>query len=417
MYALVDCNNFFVSCERVFDPRLEGRPVVVLSNNDGCAISRSNEAKALGIPMAAPYFKFRDLAREKGVVCLSSNYALYGDMSRRVMSLFVRWTPDVEVYSIDEAFLGLRKSAPEYLSATARDVHATVKKWTGIPVSVGIAGTKTLAKAANETAKREKMGVCILAERDVPDCLAALKVENVWGIGRNLSEWLRERGLHRALDLRDADPRWIRRQLGVAVERTVLELRGTPCVPLQCRPTDQKALVHARSFGRRIESREEIRSAVAAYAELAAAKLRREGLAARGIRVYVSTDRHRDQEPQYHGSAGLTFPVATHFTPEILDYALKAFGEAFRSGFKYKKAGVMLLDLIPQHAAQGELFDAVDREKARRLMSALDGVQSRHGERALHFAAGNTADGWKPLKQNRTPRYTTHWSELPVARC
>lgn len=390
--------------------------MVVLSNNDGCAISRSDEAKQIGVAMGAPYFKFRDLAKKNGIFCLSSNYELYGDMSRRVMSLFDRWSPEVEVYSIDEAFLGLRKSTPDRLIETAREICVTVKQWTGVPVSVGIGATKTLAKVANETAKREKIGCCVPSPQKIPSLLAGLQVEKIWGIGRNLSKWLHDRGIHSALDLHKADIQWIRKHLGVAVERTVMELRGTPCIPLDCHPTTQKAMVHARSFGRRVESKEELRSAVASYAELVSAKLRREGLAARAISVYLSTDFHSERDAQYHGSETLSFQVATNFTLEILNYALRAFDRVFRQGFRYKKAGVMMLDLVPQHAVQGELFDEVDRNKAARLMSALDGVHVRHGERLLRLAAGDTAEGWKPRRENRTPRYTTHWAELPVAR-
>ena len=390
--------------------------MVVLSNNDGCAISRSDEAKALGIAMGAPYFKFRNLARKTNIFCLSSNYELYGDMSRRVMSMFDRWSPEVEVYSIDEAFLGLRNLPPEQLSETARDICATVKQWTGIPVSVGIGPTKTLAKVANETAKREKIGGCVPSSSEISSLLTALPVEKIWGIGRNLSKWLHDRDIHTALNLRDSDTRWIRKHLGVSVERTVMELRGTPCIPMDCHPKDQKAMVHARSFGRRVESREELRSAVASYAELVSAKLRREGLAAGGVSVYLSTDFHSEQDAQYHGSETLPFPVATNFTPEVLEYALKAFDKVFRRGFRYKKAGVLMLALVPQTEVQGELFDQVDRNKAARLMSALDGVHIRHGEPLLHFAAGNMTAGWKPRKENRSPRYTTCWMELPIAR-
>ena len=417
MYALVDCNSFFVSCERVFNPRLEGRPVVVLSNNDGCAVSRSGEAKALGVPMGAPHFKFRDLAKRHGIVCLSSNFELYADMSRRVMSLFDRWSPDVEVYSIDEAFLRLRKTSPESLSEMAKDIHATVRRWTGIPVSVGIAPTKTLAKAANGVAKKNQSGILILPPQDAPSLLAALPVGEIWGIGRNLSRWLEDHGIRRASDLGKAPEGWIRKHLGITVEKTVMELRGIPCIPLNCHPGDQRNMVHSRSFGRRVESREEVRAAVASHAERVAAKLRREGLAAQAVCVYVYTDRHREQESQYRGSATLPFQVPTNFTPEVVALALKAFDQAFHAGFRYKKAGVIMLELVRQNEVQGELFDEVDRAKANRLMSAFDSLQARHGERALHFAAaGGVGEGWKSRREFRTPRYTTKWDELPVAK-
>ncbi|HAO98635.1 MAG TPA: SOS mutagenesis and repair protein UmuC [Fibrobacteres bacterium] len=416
MYAIVDCNNFFVSCERVFNPRLEGRPVVVLSNNDGCAVSRSDEAKALGVPMGAPRFKFRDLEKRHGIVCLSSNFELYADMSRRVMSLFDQWSPDVEPYSIDEAFLWLQNPSRDYLEKIAREIQTTVKQWTGIPVSVGVSTTKTLSKAANDFAKRNKLGIKILPIAEAPEMLSRLHAKDIWGIGRKLTEWLGERDIQTALELSNTPDRWIRKHLGVTVERTVMELRGIPCIPMNCHPGAQRNMVHARSFSHRVDSKDELRTAVAYYAERVAAKLRREKLAAQAACVVLSTDYHKPQDSQYHGSETLAFQVPTNFTPEVVEYALKAFDQTFRSGFRYKKAGVMMLELVPQGEVQGELFDKVDRFKAKKLMSALDIMQARHGERALHFAMGGAQDGWQSKREFRTPRYTTKWNEIPVAR-
>jgi DNA polymerase V len=423
MFALIDCNAFFVSCERLFNPRLAKRPVVVLSSNDGCAVSRSDEAKALGVPMGAPYFEFRELEK-KGLVCLSSNFELYAEMSKRVMSLFSRWSPDVEVYSIDEAFVSLRGRDPDRLRATAEEIRVAAFKWTGIPVSVGVAPTKTLAKAASDAAKndaragRDTSGVRVaVAREEAARMLAGMEARDVWGIGRNLSRWLAERDVRTASQLRDADAAWIRKHLGVTVERTVLELRGVSCLPLNSLPRDQKNMAHMRSFARPVADRDAVRAAVLHHAERAAMNLRREGLAARAISVYLATDRHRPDQPQHRGSRALPFAVATDLTPEIAARAAECFDAAFLPGFRYKKAGIVLHDLVRPELAQADLFDPVDRPRAARLMAALDGVQARHGTAALHYGFASTSGGvgrepWRARADRRTPRYTTRWEEL-----
>lgn len=427
MFALIDCNAFFVSCERLFDPRLAKKPVVVLSSNDGCAVSRSDEAKALGVPMGAPWFEFRDLEK-KGLVCLSSNFELYAEMSKRVMSLFSRWSPDVEVYSIDEAFVSLRGGDAardrDGLRALAVEIRNETLRWTGIPVSVGVAPTKTLAKAASDAAKddartgRDASGVRVAARaEDAARMLAGMEARDVWGIGRNLSRWLAERDVRTATQVRDADAAWIRRRLGVTVERTVLELRGTSCLPLNALARDQKNMAHMRSFARPLAARDEVRAAVLHHAERAAMNLRREGLAARAISVYLATDRHRPDQPQHRGRRALPFAVPTDLTPEIVARAADCFDAAFLPGFRYKKAGIVLHDLVRPELAQADLFDPVDRPRAARLMAALDGVQARHGAAALHYGFASTAGGsgrepWRARADRRTPRCTTRWEEL-----
>lgn len=410
MYALVDCNNFYVSCERLFQPRLEGKPVVVLSNNDGCAVSRSNEAKALGIKMAAPIFIYRELVKQHKVVCLSSNYTLYGDISRRVMSLFDQWTPDVEVYSIDEAFLKFSDKDIPRLPALAEDMRATIFRWTGIPVSVGIGPTKTLAKAASALAKKALVGHFIL---ETPDPLKNLPVEKVWGVGRKYSEWLQQNGIVTAYDLREANELWVRKKMSVVGHRMVLELRGVECIDLEHTPPAKKNMAYGRTFGRLLETREELRESVTHYAERISAKLRKANLAARHIMVYLETNPFRSQDKQYRASSVLPFPVPTSFTPEIVSKALDIFGKIFRDGYRYKKAGVQLLELIPEEQVQGELFDSVDRVKAKNLMAALDGINARHGRDTLGFAGAHIGMEWRPRFEKRTERFTTQWDELP----
>ena len=416
MYALVDCNNFYVSCERLFNPRLEGRPVVVLSNNDGCAVSRSQEAKALGIAMAAPIFKYKDLVKKHGIVCLSSNYALYGDMSRRVMSLFEKWTPEVEVYSVDEAFLRFSPGeSVSKLEQIAMEIRATALQWTGIPVSVGIGSTKTLAKAGSKLAKRSETGVMILDPlQDNASYLSMLEVGDVWGVGSKYSKWLRDREILTALDLRNSDEKWIRQKMTVVGHRTLMELRGTDCIPMELNPPTKKTLCHARSFGKLIETKSEMAEAVANYAEQAAFKLRKSGLAAQSVSVFLETNPFRAQDPQYRASKTIEFPVPSNFTPEVVCFALTAFEKIFKPGFKYKKTGILLLDLVPEGQAQGELFDSVDRDRAKSLMTAMDGVNGKHGRDTLGYAGGRIRKGWKPKFEKMTSISTTRLGASPI---
>ncbi|MGC9326028.1 MAG: Y-family DNA polymerase, partial [Candidatus Hinthialibacter sp.] len=332
--ALVDCNNFYASCERVFQPQLEGKAVVVLSNNDGCIIARSNEAKALGIKMGDPFFKIEPFLRRAGVRYFSSNYSLYGDMSQRVMNVLAQFSPELEVYSIDEAFLNLtgvlRRSEWETdaLSGYGRRIQATVRQWTGIPVSVGIAETKTLAKIANRLAKRSKTLQGVFDLRKEPDrdaILEAVDVGDVWGIGSRYAHRLRQRGIANARQLRDADETWIQKEMamGVVGMRLVLELRGVPCLPLDLSPGPKKGIACSRSFGNPVTLLSELRAATAAYVSRAAEKLRGQNSLCKTMSVYVMTNPFKN-EPQYYNSALIRFPTPTADTPEMIRYALKA---------------------------------------------------------------------------------------------
>lgn len=420
MFALVDCNNFYVSVERVFDPRLEGKPVVVLSNNDGCAVSRSDEAKALGIKMAEPIFGKRDLVEKAGVICLSSNYTLYGDMSRRVSAIYEQFTPAVEVYSIDEAFLdfsGFPEGGPGRLAGIAADIRRRVRQWTGLPVCVGMGATKTLAKLANGLAKQSRSGILILdPNQNGAAILDRVPVGDVWGVGPAYEIWLLENGVQTAKDLRDADERWIRGRMGVVGRRIVQELRGVSCIPMELVAPAKQNLCFARSFGRLLESESEMREAVSHYAARASWKLRRDGLLATRLQVFVETNPFRRQDRQYRNACTLELPVPTSFAPDIIGHALAGFGRIFRPGYKYKKAGILLLELVPEDTVQLGLFDAADREKSSRLMAAFDAVNRKFGRFTLNFAGGHIRDDWRPRYEMRTPRYTTRWDELPVAR-
>jgi len=419
IFALVDCNNFYVSCERAFNRRLEERPVVVLSNNDGCVVARSNEAKKLGIGMGVPVFKVRDLIEKHGVLVYSSNYTLYGDMSRRVMQTLGRFTPNMEVYSIDEAFLDFSGFAWRDLIEYAREIRRTVRQWTGIPVSIGIAPTKTLAKVANHLAKRSGRAEGVLDLTDspwLPEALRRTEVDQIWGIGPAHARKLRKKGIENALQLRAAEDAWISRQMTVMGLRTVWELRGKACYELEENPPQQKALAVSRSFGRRVETRDDLREAVAAYVTRAAEKLRRQQLAAGVMTVFVMTNLFEKKGPRYFNSQTITFPVATGDTTELIAYALRATDTICRPGYRFKKAGVIMGELVHRDKVQAGLFDPVDRARSRRLMEAVDRINQAMPADTLRWAAAGLERPWQTQFRCRSLRYTTHWNELPEVR-
>ncbi|MGB3514986.1 MAG: Y-family DNA polymerase [Elainellaceae cyanobacterium] len=406
--ALVDANNFYVSCERVFDPRLRDKPVVVLSNNDGCVVARSNEVKALGIPMGAPVFKLRSQIRDHNIQVYSSNYTLYGDLSRRVMQTLEQFTPEVEVYSIDEAFLGLSGD----VEAIAEQLQQTVQQWTGIPVSVGVAPTKTLAKVANHIAKKST-GVCVL---DAPSMvLADLPVGEIWGIGHRLSDRLHRQGIATALQLRDVELSWIRQQMGIVGVRLVQELRGIPCLPLELCPAPRKSCCVSRSFGRPVTAIAELKEAVATYAARAAAKVRRDELKAGVVTVFITTNRFKPNDPQYFNSAVVQLPQPTNDTFTLVQAALRAVEGLYRLGYEYKKAGVLLTELSPASVVQTNLFnDLAQQEKRGALMRTVDGLNRQFGAGTVFCAAEGIEKGWGMRSGLRSPGFTTRWGELPV---
>jgi len=343
--ALVDCNNFYVSCERVFDPTLVGKPVIVLSNNDGCAVARSNEAKALGIKMGQPFFEIRELVKKCGVAVRSSNYELYGDMSARVLGALSDFTDRIENYSIDEAFMWFDSSHGRSFDAIGREMRRRVLKLTGIPVSIGIAETKTLAKVANHHAKRSEKAAGVLDLFKSPYknlALERLPIDEVWGVGPRYSSMLRKNGVETALALRDAPDEWVRKQMTFVGARTQTELRGTPCIPLEIVSPAKKNITVSRTFGRTTESLEELRAAVGFFVARAAEKLRRQKLLASSITVWIQTDRFRKEDPQYSNSSTLSVAPKSDSTLELRELAFTALVKVFRSGFKYRKAGVTL---------------------------------------------------------------------------
>lgn len=418
VFALVDCNNFYVSCERVFQPTLDGKPVVVLSNNDGIVVARSNEAKTLGIAMGVPAFQIRSLIRAHDVQVFSSNYALYGDMSRRVMETLGQFSPNVEVYSIDEAFLSLSGFTHHNLTEYGRTIRATVKRWTGIPVSVGIAETKTLAKIAGEVAKHrlDAGGVCdLMACADRDNILADIPVEDVWGIGPNWARLLTEHGVRTARDLREADERWIRKRMGVVGARIMQELRGVSCLALEDCPPPKQAVTVSRMFGRPITTLAEMREAVATYTARAGEKLRRERLAATVLTVFLTTNPFKD-EPQYSNTVTIKLPIATDATPELLRHALRGIERIYRDGYRYNKAGIMLTALVPASQRQLDLYEDRHRERSSRLMRVLDRLNADIGAGTLRYAAEGYVKRWRTRFERRSPVNTTNWRDLPVVK-
>ena len=417
--ALVDCNNFYASCERVFNPKLDHQPVVVLSNNDGCIIARSNEAKALGFAMGDPYHLNRDKIRQHKVKVFSSNYALYGDMSRRVMSTLATHALDVEIYSIDEAFLSLDGFKHRGLNSYASSIRSAVKRTTGIPVSIGIGSTKTLAKIANRLAKKlpGSEGVFNLLESDVDEMLAQVDVADVWGIGRQWAAWLKGQGINTALDFKRADPKRIRARMTVVGEKIVSELNGESCLDLELVAPPQKGITVSRSFGRQLSDRAMIRQALLQFVDRAGEKLRRQNLQAKRLSVFLMTSPFAEDGPFYSNSITRKLLFPTDYTPDLIDAAATILEKIYRPGLAYQKCGVMLTDLVPAVRTRHDLFDERDRQKQSRLMKALDAINSEHGARTIHFGnLGGTRPQWAMRDGFRSPRYTTRWGEIPLVR-
>lgn len=414
--ALIDGNSFYCSCERVFDPKLTRRPVIVLSNNDGCAVARTAEAKALGIRMGEPYFKIRDLCHAEGVAVFSSNYTLYGDMSARMNAIYRAWSPDVEIYSIDESFLDLTGFTRRDLDAYARDLRSTVLQWTGVPTCVGLGPTKTLAKLANHVAKKnaDLGGVCDLTdERTRSAWLSKIEVGEVWGIGAASERKLIGIGVETVAQLRDLDLQLARRLLSVVGERTVLELRGIQCLALEHVAPQRKGCAVTRSFGKPVSTLAGMLEAVAAYATRAGEKLRRHGLETSHLCVFMHTSEFRPKDPRYAGSTTVHLPEASNDTIDLIKAAQRGAKAVFREGYRYAKAGIVMDDLIRAGTAPRPLFDRRDREQSERLMSAIDAVNGKFGRGTIAPAAAGIRKEWATKFDMRSPRYTTRIGELP----
>jgi len=417
MYGLVDVNNFYCSCETVFDVGLKNKPFVVLSNNDGCVISRSNEAKALGVKMAEPWHQVRK--RHPELRYRSSNYELYGDMSSRVMSILSAAAPAIEVYSIDESFVELNGIADRV--ALARSMRSRIREWTGLPVCVGVGSTKTRAKLANRVAKtRAEYGGVFdletLAPKGVRSLMAEMDVGDVWGVGHRLKTRLEGIGVKTVLDLADADSEWIRAHSSVVLQRTAAELRGVACLPLELTPPLRKQLVVSRSFGAEVQCYDELRESVMTYVSRAGERLRAEGLLARVLSLFIHTNSFREDRKQYSASHAVKMPLSTDDTLALASAADYALRRIFRQGYLYQKAGVMLSDLTPLSQRQHALFvDPTQLERRSRLNETLDQINLLYGRDTVKIAASGLRRDWSMRRNQVSNRYTTRWSDLAIA--
>ncbi len=417
MYAAVDCNNFYASCERVFRPALEHRPVVVLSNNDGCIVARSAEAKALGIGMGTPLYQAKPLIKQHNIAVFSSNYALYGDLSNRVMETLRTFSPQVEVYSIDEAFVRVSPYTGVSWEETAHRMRQTIRRWTGIPVSVGIAPTKTLAKVANRMAKQRAGGVYTLTTpAGWQAVLAATPVEKVWGIGGRWAMQLRRHGVENAAQLCQRNDRWVRQQLSVVGLRIAMELRGVSCLPLEMVAPDKRSIGASRSFARSVGGLDTLSEAVARHTSRCGEKLRAQQSCANFITVVIRTNRFHRSAAQYHNYQTLALPVPTSSTSELVRYARQALRAIYREGYVYKKTGVMVSELVPAAARQQHLFDAVDRSKHNQAMIAMDQLNQRMGRGTVTVAAVGTRQNGETTRESVSPHYTTRWQDILEVR-
>ncbi len=412
--AIVDCNNFYASCERLFNPAIKKRPVIVLSNNDGCIVARSEEAKAIGLPFASPYFKVKALADKHKTAVFSSNYTLYADISRRVMQVLSTFSPEMEIYSIDEAFLSLEGMNCD-LNEYGKLIKETVYQWTGIPVSVGIAPTKTLAKCSSHLAKKDRSlsgGVLDLTCCDRLPFLERVDIGNVWGIGPAYAAKLRERGVYTAADFIMLDEKWVKSNMTIMGLRTLLELKGRPCISFEDAPPPKKGIVTSKSFGRPVESQDELEQAVSLYAAGCAEKLRRQNGFASVVTVFIMTDRFKDI-PQYADSLSCALPEATANTPVIIRYSLELLRKLYRKGYNYKKCGVMLSGIVMGCDLQMNLFLDKKYRGSPELMSTVDSINSIYGSGTLFYASSGVEKPWSMRRKFLSPAYTTRWSDIP----
>lgn len=413
MFGLVDCNNFYASCERVFQPQYRNKPVVVLSNNDGCVIARSNESKRLGIKMGVPYYQIKEEIKRYDIAVFSSNYTLYGDMSNRVMTILSSFTPNIEIYSIDEAFLDL--TGFDNLQEYGKHITSLTTKWTGIPVSMGIAPTKTLAKTANKFAKKypKYNNICVIdTDEKRIKALQLTEIGDVWGIGRRNAKKLNEQGVKTAYDFTQMSRAWVRKYMTVVGERTWLELHGTPCIDLEQIPPDKKQICTSRSFGKTTSDIEDLKESIAYYTSVCAEKLRQQNSYACSLMVFIQTNNFREDLPQYHPSKIIQLPVASNSTPELTGYALQALKQIYREGYLFKKAGVIITEIVDKEAVQLNIFDNMDREKDERLMKVVDNLNKGFTRNVLNLAIQGQKKKWNLKRDLLSPCYTTKLGDV-----
>jgi DNA polymerase V len=415
--ALIDVNNFYVSCERVFNPKLRNKPVVVLSNNDGCAVARSNEVKALGVSMGAPWFKMKDLAKQHGIIALSSNYGLYADMSNRVMSILRQFSPDQEVYSIDESFLDLSNFKNQNHIKYGQTMRKRILLWTGLPVCVGIGSTKTLAKLANHCAKKQPHfnGVCdfnALTTDALNNLLSKIDVGEVWGVGRKLAPRLEALGIKSVLDLKQANADRLRRQFSVMMQKTIHELNGIVCIELEDIAPPKKQILSSRSFGVPVRDFNSLAESITLYMSRAAEKLRRQQDFAGSVYVYIRTSPFKLDDPFYSNGMTIPLPSPTDDARQLVSVVLWALKQLYKPNYNYAKAGVMLSDLVPAEGVQIDLFSPMQQTlKTNKLMMTMDSINRKIGKEAIKLASEGFKRPWKMKQENKSPSFTTKWSD------
>ena len=411
--ALIDCNSFYVSCERLFNPKIRRLPVVVLSNNDGCIISRSNEAKALGIKMGEPYFKARNIIIKNNVQVFSSNYSLYGDISRRVMRTLKRFNSKIEVYSIDEAFLDLSNFSDKEVKDVGKEIRNTVLQWTGIPTSIGIAETKTLSKVANHIAKKQKSGVVSLVNiKDLDPILEKVEVRDIWGVGKQLSKFYIKNGIYNAKQLKNASNTWIKKTKNVLSSRTAMELRGVPCIEIETKQAKRKSCCVSRSFGKKVEKLRELKESVTSYCLNAAEKIRSESLVSKSITVFIRTSPFQNKGIFYSNSKTIDFPIATNNSIEIVKNALTGLDLIYKDGFKYQKAGIILSGLSDSEKGNS-LFKSTKDERIKNLMQSIDNTNYRYGRSTISLASAGINKKWSMRRQYSSKIDTADFYSLP----
>jgi len=413
MIALVDCNNFYASCERVFRPELINRPVAVLSNNDGCIIARSQEVKDLGIPMGAPLFKWQPLLNKHGVNIFSANFSLYGDLSERVMNTLKSACPNVEVYSIDEGFLDLSDLPIGNVEAYCRRLKDQVYKHTGIPVSIGVGPSKTLAKLANHVAKKaQRAEGYFRLESNNKSVLSKIPVNKIWGVGNRLSKRFEPYGIRTALDMQQMNAWAARKVASVDIERTVRELRGVSCIPLEREVEPRQRIMVSRSFGADVDKYEDLRAAINHYVTRASEKLRAQGSHASSLIVFVHTNVYKENQKQYKGTVEIPFDAPTDDPAELAKAATNGLMRIYKSGLKYKRGGVLLEGLAPKSVAQLSLFGS--NQKSRNMGGLIDSINDKMGQGCIEFAAAKIGEKWRMNQNQRSPRYTTRWADIPT---
>ena len=412
--ALIDCNSFYVSCERLFNPKIRKKPVVVLSNNDGCIVSRSNEAKALGIKMGEPYFKAKDIIIKNNVQVFSSNYSLYGDLSRRVMRTLKRFNSDIEVYSIDEAFIDLSNFRDNEIEKVAQEIRSTVLQWTGIPTSIGVAKTKTLSKVANHIAKKKQSGITsFIGVENIDPLLEKVDINDVWGVGRQLTKFYHKNGIYNAKQLKNKSNTWIKKSSNVLGSRTAMELRGISCIDLEKTKSKRKSCVVSRSFGQRVEKYQELKEAVASYCLNASEKIRSESLNAKSITVFIRTSPFQSRFGYYSNSKTIDFPIATSDSIEIVKTALTALESIFKNGYRYQKAGVLLSGLS-EDTKNKNLFSTEKDEKIKCLMKSIDNTNYRYGRSSISLASAGVQKRWNLKREHSSKIDTSDFYCLPT---